>query len=149
MNTDRSEKTRNQRMIGQTKTAGFQIGVRRTFSISVQDAWDFLTSEQGQSIWLGEACPLQLTEGVSYTTPRGTRGVIRVVNPGVNVRLTWQPQEWQHASTIQIRTIPSGANTVISFHQEGLPGAKDRASMRHHWQQVLARLQTLLPQNEP
>lgn len=135
-------------MIGQTKTAGFQIGVRRTFSISVQDAWDFLTSEQGQSIWLGEACPLQLIEGATYTTPKGTEGVIRVVNPGVNVRLTWQPKAWQHASTIQIRIISSGANTVISFHQEGLPGAKERESRRHHWQQVLARLQVLLLQNE-
>ena len=132
-------------MVGQTKTVGFQIGVRRTFSVSVQDAWDFLISEQGQCIWLGEAYPLQLIEGTPYTTPRGTRGIIRVVNPGVNMRLTWQPQEWRHASTIQIRIIQSGANTVISFHQEGLPGAEERASMRHHWQQVLARLQTLLP----
>lgn len=139
------KKTRDQSMVGQTKTAGFQIGVRRTFSVSVQDAWNFLSSEQGQCIWLGEACLLQLTEGTTYTTPRGTKGIIRVVNPGVNLRLTWQPQEWQNASTIQIRTIQSGTNTVISFHQEGLPGAKERASMRHHWQQVLARLQTLLP----
>ncbi|MEO6892466.1 MAG: SRPBCC domain-containing protein [Ktedonobacteraceae bacterium] len=136
-------------MIGQTKAGGFQVGVRRTFPISVQDAWDFLTSEQGQCIWLGEPCLLHLTEGATYTLPSGTRGVIRVVNPGVNLRLTWQPQEWQKASTIQIRTIPSGANTVISFHQEELPGAKERASMRHHWEQVLATLQTRLAQNEP
>jgi len=147
MNTNSSEKTRDQSMVGQTKTASFQIGVRRTFPVSVQDAWDFLISEQGQCIWLDEACTLQFTEGTTYTTPRGTRGIIRVVNPEVNLRLIWQPQEWQHASTIQIRTIQSGANTVISFHQEGLPGSKERASMRHHWQHVLTRLQKLLPRN--
>jgi uncharacterized protein YndB with AHSA1/START domain len=114
MNTDGSEKTRNQRMIGQTKTVGFQIGVRRTFSISVEQAWDFLTSEEGQRIWLGEACSFPLTEGATYTTPNGAKGVVRVINPKVNLRLTWQPQEWANASTIQIRTIPSGMNTVIS-----------------------------------
>src|ERR1700738_10164 len=76
MNTDGSEKTRNQRMIGQTKTVGFQIGVRRTFSISVEQAWDFLTSEEGQRIWLGEACSFPLTEGATYTTPNGAKGVI-------------------------------------------------------------------------
>ncbi len=116
-----------------------------TFSISVEQAWDFLTSEEGQRIWLGEACSFPLTEGATYTTPNGAKGVVRVINPKVNLRLTWQPQEWANASTIQIRTIPSGMNTVISFHQEGLPGAKERTSMRHRWQQVIAELETLFP----
>ncbi|MDQ6662543.1 MAG: SRPBCC domain-containing protein, partial [Chloroflexota bacterium] len=120
-------------MIGQTKTAGFQVGVRRTFPISVEQAWDFLTSEEGQRIWLGEACSFPLTKGATYTTSNGAKGVVRVINPKVNLRLTWQPKEWANASTIQIRTIPSGIHTVISFHQEGLPGARERASMRHRW----------------
>lgn len=132
-------------MIGQTKTAGFQIGVRRTFSISVEQAWNFLTSEEGQRIWLGETCPLQLIKGAAYTTPSGAKGVIRVINPQVNLRLTWQPQEWADASTIQIRTISRGINTVISFHQERLPGAEERASMRHRWQQVIAELEKCFP----
>jgi activator of HSP90 ATPase len=148
MNINRSEKPIIQRVIGQTKTSGFQIGARRTFLVSVPDAWNFLISEQGQSIWLGEPCQLQLTEGATFTTPSGTKGVVRVVNPEVNLRLTWQPPEWHQSSTIQIRTIKSGANTVISFHQEGLPGASERVSRRAHWQQVLATLQTFLPSNE-
>ncbi len=31
----------NDRIIGQTKAAGFQVGVRRSFSISQEDAWSF------------------------------------------------------------------------------------------------------------
>ncbi|GHO46165.1 hypothetical protein [Ktedonospora formicarum] len=51
-----------QHVIGQTKSVGFQIGVRRTFAISVEQAWNFLISEEGQRIWLGEV--FSLTEGL-------------------------------------------------------------------------------------
>jgi uncharacterized protein YndB with AHSA1/START domain len=140
-----AEKMSKQHVVGQTRTAGFQIGVRRTFAISVAQAWDFLTSEEGQRIWLGEDCALALREGASYTTPGGTRGTVRVINPGVNLRLTWQPREWARASTIQIRTIPSGVNTVISFHQEGLADVRERATMRQRWQEAMAKLETHFP----
>lgn len=132
-------------MIGQTKTAGFQIGVRRTFAISVEQAWNFLTSEEGQRIWLGDDCSLQLVEGATYITPNGTRGIVRVINPQVNLRLTWQPQGWAKASTIQIRTIPGNMKTVISFHQEGLPGSEERVAMHHYWKRVIAELEAHFP----
>ena len=76
---------------------------------------------------------------------RRSQGVVRVVNPYVNLRLTWQPQDWTHASTIQIRTISSGVNTVISFHQEGLPDASERGKMRLRWHQAIAELEKHFP----
>lgn len=133
-------------MIGQTKDAGFQIGVRRTFALSVGEAWNFLTSAQGQHIWLGASDPVQIAVGASYTTTDGAQGVIRVVNPAVNLRLSWRPAGWAKASTIQVRVIPSGDKAVISFHQENLPGAREREQMRRRWQQVLDRLEEALPQ---
>jgi len=36
--------------------------------------------------------------------------------------MTWHPEKWEKASTVQIRVIPSKEKTVISFHQENLPG---------------------------
>jgi hypothetical protein len=42
------------RGVGQTQATGFQIGVRKTFSISVRDAWNLLTSKKGIPTWLGE-----------------------------------------------------------------------------------------------
>ena len=38
----------------------------------------------------------------------GVTGTIRVVNPEVNIRLTWVSKAWLKASTLQVRTIPSG-----------------------------------------
>ncbi|QBD75987.1 SRPBCC domain-containing protein [Ktedonosporobacter rubrisoli] len=130
--------------VGQTKATGFQIGVRRTFSVSMQAAWNLLTSEQGLAIWLDAKPPLALREGETYTTVEGVTGEIRVINQGQNIRLTWQPPGWSRSSTVQVRTIPAGEYTTISFHQEWLPGPGQRERMRRHWQDVLARLKTLL-----
>lgn len=133
-----------QRVVGQTKSVGFQVGVRRTFPVPVQVAWDFLISEEGQRIWLGASSPIEVTEGTDYCLQNGTEGTIRVVNPEENIRLSWQPQTWSGTSTIQVRTIPSTTGTTISFHQEKLAGPKERAEMRRHWQHVLAELETHL-----
>jgi len=49
----------NDRIIGQTKGTGFQVGVRRSFSISQEDAWNLLTSPDGLNLWLkGKALAL-------------------------------------------------------------------------------------------
>ncbi len=137
------------RLVGQTKSAGFQVGVRRTFPVSLDDAWRFLTSERGVDIWLGEPLSLRFVVGETFTTTDGTTGTIRVVNPRVNIRLTWQPPEWQQPSTIQVRTIANGEQTTISFHQEQLAGARERAHMQQHWQRVLETFQTLFAERAP
>lgn len=144
MSTFQDEKAMERRVVGQTKTAGFEVGARRTFAIPAGEAWEFLTSAEGLGIWLGVASGLQVKVGETYAARDGATGVIRVVNPSVNIRLTWKPRSWAKASTIQMRTIPSGGQTVISFHHEGLAGVAEREQMRRHWPSVLDRLQALL-----
>src|SRR5437879_5140119 len=91
MSTYQGEKAMGRRVVGQTKSAGFQVGARRTFSIPAREAWEFLCSDEGLGIWLGAAPGLRLAVGESYAARDGATGVIRVINPGVNVRLSWQP----------------------------------------------------------
>jgi uncharacterized protein YndB with AHSA1/START domain len=131
--------------VGLTKDSSYQFGLRRTFAISPQQAWQFLTSEEGIRLWLGEATGFRLEKGAAYRTVSGVAGVVRVVNPEVNIRLTWQPEGWVKSSTIQVRVIPSGAKTTISFHQENLPGANEREQMRQRWEQVIIEIAARLP----
>ena len=130
----------NEKVIGQTKDVGFQIGARKTIDVSPQMAWDFLTSAEGFNLWLGELSGWQLEAGARYKTVEGTVGEFRVVNPGEHLRLTWQPSDWDNASTVQIRFIPNKEKTTISFHQEHLDGPEIREAMRQRWQQVLNEL---------
>lgn len=37
----------SRKLVGQTVSTGFQVGVRRTFPISPEQAWTFLISPEG------------------------------------------------------------------------------------------------------
>lgn len=134
----------NKKAIGQTKSAGFEIGVRRTFEVPVMRAWEAIISEKGVKLWLGEVPGMKWEKGETYKTKDGTEGEIRVINHGSHLRITWWPQNWEKASTIQIRVIPNGEKTTISFHQENLAGADDREEMRQRWEYVLDELEKIL-----
>lgn len=132
------------KIVGKTKDTGFQIGVRKTFPISLEQAWKLITSPDGVKLWLGEVEDFRLVKEHPYQTTNGARGEIRVVNPRENIRLTWQPQEWAQASTIQVRVIAVGREkTVISFHQEKLADEAEREKMRQRWEIVLGDLQAI------
>ncbi|MFK7693000.1 SRPBCC domain-containing protein [Paenibacillus sp. HJGM_3] len=130
-------------MIGQTASAGFQIGVRRTFPLTQQEAWDLLLTPEGLALWLGELRSLELEKGHKYCTSEGTCGELRVVKPLHQLRLTWQPENWSSPSTLQIRVIPNPKRadaTTISFHQEKLENSVMRERMKERWEDVSAQL---------
>lgn len=129
------------KVTGQTKTVGFQIGVRRTLSLTPEEAWEAITSQEGIRSWLGEGAELLLEPKRPYVTESGAAGEIRVVKPLEQLRLTWRKPGWSKASTVQIRLIAAGpGRTTVSFHQEHLPDAAMREAMKEHWEEVLQRL---------
>lgn len=133
------------KVVGQTKTSGFQIGVRRTFDIPVEKAWDLIVSAEGVQLWLGEVDSVSCEKGQYYQSKEGISGEIRTVNPYQNIRLTWKKANWDKSSTLQIRTIAKGSNqTTISFHQENLSGFDIREEMKMLWEDVLNRLKTMI-----
>jgi uncharacterized protein YndB with AHSA1/START domain len=130
--------------VGLTRGGSYEFGLRKTFPVKLQDAWRFITSPEGIRIWLGEVDGFQMEKGAAYRTSAGETGIVGVVNPEVNIRLTWQPAGWGKPSIIQIRTIPTGAKTTISIHHENLPGADEREQMRVRWEGVMAALEKYL-----
>jgi uncharacterized protein YndB with AHSA1/START domain len=137
--------------VGLTQSAGYEIGARRIMPLTLPAAWDLITSKEGLRAWLGEvrgwtAAQGGVEAGHHYQTRDGAEGEVRVVNPRENLRLTWRPKDWPAPSAIQVRVIPSGRKTVISFHQEHLPGAETREQMRARWQKALDDLEALVTQ---
>src|SRR5690606_9346927 len=114
--------------VGLTRDAGWQFGLRKTFPFSQKYLWDFLFSEQGLKLWLGE-----LEEALSikqpYRTQQGIEGTVRVFNPYSHVRMTWKKKEWQNVSTVQVRVMGSNEKAVISFHQEKMADSIQRDEM--------------------
>ena len=69
---------------------------------------------------------------------------MRVYKPNSHLRLTWHPAGWPRPSTIQVRVIPSGEKTVISFHQEHMPGPEAREIRRTFFKNALDALGELI-----
>lgn len=128
-------------MVGETKYAGFEFGIRRTFDIPLAAAWKFIISKEGQKIWLANC--IHLEKGILFEN-NGITGEVRVVEPESHVRITWKAAGWEKASTIQIRILPNGHKTTIAFHQENLPGAKDCKEAARYWQDVMRQFEKLL-----
>jgi len=138
------EIARGLRVIGETISSGFEIGVRKSLLIPADEAWGLITGPRGLAVWLGSISELNLTKGQTYRTAEGTAGEVRSISPGKRLRLTWQPGQLQNPSTLQLTITPNGKKTTISFHQEKLASETERDLMRRHWQKVLDRLEELI-----
>ena len=129
---------------GKTKSQGWEIGVRRTFPIGAGRAWLLLTTQPGLGLWLGQGIESGFKKGLNYQTGAGTTGEIRSYAEGSLIRLTWQPRDWDFASTLQIRVLPAKTGTTISIHHERLQNGDQREAMRLHWSAVLDKLEGLM-----
>lgn len=126
-------------MVGQTRSTGFQIGVRRTVPIAHEAAWQLLTSRVGVRLWLGDV-EQELAKGVCYNLGDGTTGETTTFVPSSHLRVTWHPPTWPRASVIQLRVLPKGERTVVAFHQEWLPGPVEREERRLFFTAALDRI---------
>jgi uncharacterized protein YndB with AHSA1/START domain len=127
--------------VGRTKDAGWQIGVSKTIDRPVDEVWDFITSPAGVSIWLGEGVTALSERGAGYETADGVRGETRSFRDLDRLRLTWQPPDWSHETTLQLTVSSAGAGrTRLTVHQERLTDAGEREQQRKHWQGVIADL---------
>ena len=124
---------------GKTKDAGYQAGVRKTFAITAQETWEFLFSKEGLKIWLGDFNPAELTIERPITTALCDLK-LTTFRQGSHLRMQWRKKQWTNTSILQMRIIPSGQKTTISFHQEKLADIAQRQEMIEHWQSVLSEL---------
>lgn len=132
------------RPVGQTRDVGFNVGARRTFSLTTDQAWDWVTSAAGVKLWLGDVVGgLPDVPGARYATRDGATGELRVFEPGSHLRLTWQPEGWKRAALIQVRVRPAAGGATIAFHQEHLSGVRARAEMKKRWLAVLNEIESL------
>jgi uncharacterized protein YndB with AHSA1/START domain len=122
--------------IGKTMDAGWQIGVSITVRRNAVDVWDYLMSRDGLAAWLGHGVEFHGGKGEPYETGEGTHGELRSYRPLDRIRLTWQPQDWDHETTVQIAIDDKGDRTRVVFHQERLADAEERRRQRDHWKAV-------------
>jgi uncharacterized protein YndB with AHSA1/START domain len=128
----------SERPVGLTRGAGWESGVSRAVAFPLEEVWDFLTSAEGSAVWLGAGVQRLDEPGNAYQTSDGTSGEVRSFHPLDRVRLTWQPKDWSHDSTVQFTVSRTASGrTLLRFHQERLADAAEREQQRAHWGAVL------------
>ncbi len=130
--------------VGETKDAGWQIGVARTVQADFDDVWDYLISSEGLTTWLGEGIATPLEVGQQYRTAENVRGEIRSLRPHDRVRLTWQPANRDDHATIQIALTPAKTGCTIRFHTERLSDRDERERMRSHWRRIADEIEAAI-----
>ena len=134
---------RRNKQIGKTKDVGWQFGLRKTLSLSQESVWDFMFSEQGLKIWLGEL-EQELEVKKHYKTKSGIDGLIRVFKPYFHIRMNWKKQNWDNLSTLQVRVMGDNKKATISFHQEKLLDNKQREEMKAYWNEKITEIEKVL-----
>ncbi len=122
---------------GLTKDAGWEVGVRTTVPAPLGEVWRYLIGE-GLPVWLGDLSTLPTEKGAAYETADGVRGVIRSYTDGLRVRLSWQPDDWPHDSTLQVTVKVAASGTTIGIHHDRLANREERRMMLGHWKNVAA-----------
>jgi uncharacterized protein YndB with AHSA1/START domain len=123
---------------GQTKDAGWEVGVRKTVDAPVDTVWAFLLG-RGLPLWLGNT-DLTLEKGAGYESDDDISGTVLSYTEGLRIRLSWRPEEWNHDSTLQLTVKEAPTGTTIAFHQERLSGREERKIMLGHWKEVVQQL---------
>ncbi len=137
--------------VGRTKTAGFQIGVRRTLPHPPSTVWAALTTTAGIAAWLGAGVRIdgELATGSTLRAADGTEGEIRSVRTVDRIRARVRPPDRHAATTVQIALVPAPTGTAIVLHEEHLADAAEREVRREHWQAVATSLADLVDRHAP
>ena len=77
--------------MGETADAGYEVGIERTVPVGQSAWWEFLTSEVGLQLWLGDVDAFQSEPARGYETADGTTGELRSIARDERLRLTWRP----------------------------------------------------------
>lgn len=128
---------------GARPSTGWDVGVRQTVAGDRTRVWAFLMGE-GLPLWLGQTTALTLQKGAVYETDDDISGRVLSVQPGVALRVAWQPGEWSHESVLQLSLKEAPGGTTIDFHQLKLTSRDERRMMLGRWKGVLDDIEQAL-----
>lgn len=137
------EHERGLREVGETADAGYQVGAQRTYPISRDQLWKYLTNDAGIARWAGAEVEISFHPGEQFKTADGTTGEIRTMKEEERIRMTWQPADRDRSTTLQLTCSAheTDANkSVLRIHHERLENSAAREAMGQHWRSVLDQI---------
>jgi hypothetical protein len=126
------------------KDLGFQVSVSKTFNVSTQTMWEFLLSENGITIWLGEINFEDFGIQKQFVTKEGIEGKLTVFVPDCHLRLKLKPIGFEKALTVELRVTNSRGKAKVLFHNTGFYKIEQVEQLRNRWKHVISKMATEL-----
>ena len=130
--------------IDKTKSVTLQLGVSKIFTVSIETMWEFLLSDNGIAVWLGEINSDEFEIGKAFKTQEGIEGKLTIFKPDSHLRMAWKLKNWAKFSIIEIRITNSKGKARVLFHHTKLYEMEQRIEMKKYWEAILIRIKNKL-----
>ena len=141
------EYAKNRRIVGETASAKFELGVQKTIPMERTQLWQTLFEKDALAIWLGNIESLVLEPEMPFGSHGLPKGKIRSIKDQEKIRMSVQTEIVDHPFTLQIYLMcPRNTEnrTSLRFHFEKLESSEERELMRSHYKNVMEQLQSLV-----
>jgi activator of HSP90 ATPase len=131
------EDERETKVVGLTKNVGFQFSITKTCAVSVDTAWDFLLSESGIAIWLGDIYFDDFELNNSLTTKAGIEAKITIFKADSHLRLAWKPAHWGNNSFIEMRVLTNKGRAKLGLLHTHMISIEQREEVKAYWTKII------------
>jgi uncharacterized protein YndB with AHSA1/START domain len=130
---------------GRNEKGEYATVATKTIAVDSRDLWKFMTSHQGQSLWLRPLAPLKFHLKETFELEGGIFGEIRTIKAPLRMRLSWQDTDWNKPTVVQMTCVKRPhKKSILVVQHEKLKDARLKNQMRDHWKQVLQSIATAI-----
>ena len=123
---------------GRNAKGRWSLTATKSLHRSSKDMWRYLTSEEGQAVWLKPLDPLSIEPKVAFETSDGFFGEIRTIAKARRIRVSWSDPEWDRPSYVTLMIVHRpGAKCLLAFMHGEIPDSRTRDQLRVRWRDVL------------
>jgi activator of HSP90 ATPase len=122
------------------KDLGFQVSVSKTFKISTETMWEFLLSEKGIHIWLGQINLNDFELQKELITKEGIEAKLTVFVPNCHLRFKWKTVNFEKQSTVELRVTNTKGKAKIIFHHTRFYKIAQQEILRSYWKNVISKM---------
>ncbi len=128
------------RVVGLTKNVGFQFSITKTCPVSPDVAWDFLLSESGIAIWLGDIDFDDFELHKPLITKTGIEAKITIFRADSHIRLAWKPAHWLNNSFIEIRVLTNKGRAKLGLLHTHMMSVGQREEVKAYWNKIVQNM---------
>ena len=123
-----------QKQVGVNSKGDFTVAISRTLPLTQKKLWKWITSDEGQSLWLKPLEPANFKKGASFEIEGGVFCEVRTIKAPERIRFSWNDTDWEKPTIVQLMFYPrSGDKCGFGVSHEGIKDARTKETLKTIW----------------